>query len=82
MDFADNAVVHEDTLYLVGGQTSFDRLEQSADYNTAVFKLDKDGDEWKTLPGVTLMSGITSSLMPFTFDQQAPVVDGNTLHCF
>ena len=66
------AVVHKDNLYLVGGQ--------SPDYNTAVFKL--DDDEWKTLPGVTVMAGITSRMMPFTMDQHAPVVDGNTLHCF
>jgi len=77
-----NAVVHEDTLYLVGGQTSVIRLEQSPDYNTAVFKLDKDGEEWKILPGVSVMAGIMGRGMPFTLDQHAPVVDGNTLHCF
>ena len=77
-----NAVVHQDTLYLVGGQRGVTRLGQSPDYNTAVFKLDKDDDEWNTLPGVTVMAGITSGEMPFTLDQQAPVVDGNTLHCF
>ena len=75
-----NAVAHKDTLYLVGGQRDVVRRgeSQSPDYNTAVFKLDKDDDEWKTLPGVTLMTGITSGGMPFTLDQQAPVVDGNT----
>ena len=75
------AVVHKDNLYLVGGQRDVVRREQSPD-NTAVFKLDKDDDEWKTLPGVTVMAGNTGRMMPFTMDQHAPVVDGNTLHCF
>merc|ERR1711955_91232 len=43
------AVVHKDNLYLVGGQ--------SPDNNTAVFKLNKDDDEWKTMPDVTVMTG-------------------------
>ena len=57
-------------------------------FNTAVFQLAKDADQWKILPGVTIQPWCgTCAPKPFNakelpLDHNAPVVDGNSLHCF
>ena len=89
-----HAVVHEDNLYVVGGRTDMIdiySLYLIDKFNTAVFKLAMDDDEWKILPGVTIQPWCgTCAAKSYSeqnpkeqpLDHNAPVVDGNLLHCF